>query len=336
MKEASYYKSKNDNKVQCLLCPKKCTIKPENVGFCRVRKNINGKLYSLVYGRVAGGLAVDPIEKKPLFHFLPGSGVLSFGTVGCNLSCKHCQNFNTSQIQPGQGFEKDFLPIDIVKVAKEKGCETIAFTYNEPTIFFEFMLETAKIAKKEGLKCVIVSNGFINPKPLRELCKYINGANIDLKSFNDLFYRHVTSAWIKPVLESIKILKKEGVWVEITNLLIPTLNDDLGEIKKMCVWIKDNLGADVPLHFSAFHPDFELRNIPPTTPATLLNAYDVAKSVGLHHVYIGNVMMRDYENTKCPKCKLLLIERIGYNILQNNIFKGRCKFCNEKMSGVFK
>ncbi|MFH1770211.1 MAG: AmmeMemoRadiSam system radical SAM enzyme [archaeon] len=336
MQEAMYYNSEKDGVVQCVLCPRNCLIQPYKLGFCRVRKNVDGKLYSLVYGKVAGGLAIDPIEKKPLFHFLPGSAVLSFGTVGCNLHCKHCQNWTTSQVDAGQSFEREFSPEEIVEKAKETNCESIAYTYNEPTIFFEYMLKTAKLAKKAGIKNVMVTNGFINPKPLKELCKYMDGVNVDLKGFDNVFYGRTTTAWLQPVQETLKTLKKEKVWFEITNLIIPTLNDNLEGIRNMCEWIKKELGVDVPLHFTAFHPDFELANLPRTPIATLLNAHDIAKSLGLKYVYVGNIVAKDYENTSCSKCKCLLIERVGFNILQNNIESNKCNNCKTKIHGVFK
>ncbi|MBU1854350.1 MAG: AmmeMemoRadiSam system radical SAM enzyme [Nanoarchaeota archaeon] len=335
MYEAMYYESLKDGIVKCKLCPRNCVIKQEQSGFCKVRKNVDGKLYSLVFGRVAGGLAVYPVEKKPLFHFLPGSNTLSFGTVGCNLHCKHCQNWSTSQAAPGQVFERNISPEEIVDSAKKNQCKVIAYTYNEPTIFYEFMLETAKLARKEGLKNVIVSNGFINPEPLKNLCKFIDGANIDLKSFNKDFYTNNTSSQLEPVLETLKVLKENNVWLEITTLIIPGMNDNLDEIKNLALWIKDNLGKDVPLHLSAFHPDFELRNLPPTPITTLVNAFDIAKGVGLDNVFIGNILTYQYENSYCPNCKQLLIERIGFNVLQKNLLNGCCINCHEKIAGVF-
>ncbi|MBC8494857.1 AmmeMemoRadiSam system radical SAM enzyme [archaeon] len=336
MHEALYYDSKGDGTIQCTLCPRNCNIGVDKLGFCGVRKNVDGKLVSLVYGRVAGDLAVDPIEKKPLFHFLPGSSVLSFGTVGCNLHCKHCQNWNTSQVQAGQFFEKDFSPEEIVKAAKDRGCDSIAYTYNEPTVFFEYMLETAKLAKEAGLKNIMVSNGFINEKPLKEICQYLDSVNIDLKGFTNPFYGRITGGWLEPVLDTLKFLKKEKIWFEITNLVIPTLNDDPELVKKMCSWIKDELGIDIPLHLTAFHPDFELGNVPPTPVATLLNAYEIAKGVGLKFVFVGNIMARGYENTLCPECDALLIERLGFNVLKIDIVNGKCKSCGCKIPGVFK
>ncbi|MFC2136103.1 AmmeMemoRadiSam system radical SAM enzyme [Bacteroidota bacterium] len=336
MHEAMYYHKEKDNVVKCVLCPRDCFIQEDQIGFCNVRKNVNGKLVTLIYGRTAGGLSIDPIEKKPLFHFLPGTGVLSFGTVGCNLRCKHCQNWNTSQVKAGQFFEKSFSPERIVEMAVEQGVDSIAYTYNEPTIFYEYMLNTAKLAKKEGIKNTMVSNGFINQPPLKKLCKYIDAVNVDLKGFNNFFYGKTTTAWLKPVQETLITLKKNKVWFEITNLMIPSLNDDLNEIKKMCEWIKSKLGVNNPLHFTAFHPDYELGNLPATPITTLVNAYDIAKAVGLNYVYVGNVMTQGYENTNCPKCNTLLIERMGFRITQNNLNNGKCFKCNHKIHGVFK
>lgn len=328
------YFSKHKSFVQCELCPRNCKIKTNEKGFCNVRMNKDGELKSLVYGRVAGGLAIDPIEKKPFFHFLPGQKVLSFGTVGCNLHCKHCQNWNTSQVKPGQIFEKSISPEEIVKAAIKNNTEIIAYTYNEPSIFYEFMLETAKLAKKNGLKNVIVSNGFINPEPLKKLCKYIDAANIDLKGFDNHFYGKVTSAWIEPIKETIKTLKKEKVWLEITNLIIPGYNDNLDLIKKMCEWIK-KVDDTIPLHFTAFRPCFEMPNVPPTSAATLLNAYDVAKEVDLKFVYIGNLFIQDHENTTCLKCNSILIEREGFRVINNNTRNGKCNNCKTKLEGFF-
>lgn len=278
---------------------------------------------------------VDPIEKKPLFHFLPDSKVLSFGTVGCNLRCKHCQNWNTSQSASGNYPEIKVSPEEIVDKALENDCKSIAYTYNEPTIFYEFMLETAKIAKKKGVKNVMVSNGFINPEPLKKLLKYMDAVNVDLKGFNNKFYGPTTTAWMQPVLETIKTINESKAWLEITNLIIPTLNDDLEYINKMCLWIKKYIGTDTPLHFSAFHPDYELANLPVTPIQTLLDAHEIAINTGIKYVYIGNVLTNDLENTYCPKCKEILIQRHGFIILKNNIFKGRCHSCNEKIKGVF-
>lgn len=332
MKEALFYVKKGKN-VQCKLCPRHCLIKPNEVGICQVRKNVNGKLYSLVYGKVVS-VSVDPIEKKPLYHFLPGSNSFSIGTIGCNLSCKHCQNYSTSQANQGEYPDYELMPNRVVDGAVKGRCDSISYTYNEPTIFYEFMQDTAEIAKKHGIKNVIVSNGFIEKVPLRKLCRLIDGANIDLKAFDDKFYREVTSAWLEPVLESLKILYKKKVWVEITTLIIPGLNDDLKKIKEMCEWIKKNLSVDVPLHFSAFYPTYKLTDIEPTSSKILFKARDIAKKAGFNYVYIGNINSGEANNTYCPKCNGLLIERNGFYVIQNNIKKGKCS-CGEKIAGVW-
>ena len=331
MKEALYYKKLKD-KLQCNLCPHNCTIAENKRGFCGVRENQNNKLYSLVYGKACSA-NIDPIEKKPLFHFIPGHASFSISTVGCNFRCLHCQNFEISQ--PKNIMGQDIPPEKIVSLAKENNCKSIAYTYTEPTVFYEYMLETAKIAKRNKIKNVIVSNGFINEEPLKELCKYIHGANIDLKSFENDFYKKICSAKLEPVLNSLKILKAKGVWLEITNLLIPTLNDNFKKIKEMCLWIKDNLDVDTPLHFSRFYPMYKLNNLPPTSKETLTKAREIATNAGLNYVYIGNLATEDGENTYCPKCRELLIERKGYRITKNNIKDDKCN-CGERIVGTWK
>ncbi len=333
MKEAGYYKKLKDETVQCLLCPKNCVIKKGSYGFCNARKNIDGKLYSVVYSNPCA-VHIDPIEKKPLYHFLPGSKALSIGTAGCNLDCRHCQNFTMARAKPEEILTEKITPDEIIELAIKNDCKIISYTYNEPTVFFEYMLDCAKIARKKGLKNTIVSNGFINEKPLKELCKYIDGANIDLKAFNNKFYKEICSAWLEPVLESLKILKQENVWLEVTNLIIPTLNDDLKEIKKMCIWIKENLGTDVPLHFTGFYPCYKLLDLPGTSPEILKKARKIALDIGIKHSYVGNVFSAEENNTYCPKCNRLLIERSGFGIIKNSIKNSRCS-CKEKIAGVF-
>lgn len=333
MKEALYYKKLKDNMVQCFLCPHNCVIKENNTGFCYVRKNIKGKLYSLVYGKTVSA-QIDPIEKKPLYHFLPGSRAFSIGTVGCNLRCKHCQNWQTSQAKPGEFFTRGLLPEEIIDEAINQNCRSISYTYNEPTIFYEYMLDTAKLAKKKGIKNTMVTNGFIKQEPLQELCKYINGVNCDLKSFEDSFYKKICSARLPPVLETLKTLKKNNIWFEITNLIIPTLNDDFKKIKEMCVWIKKNLGVESPMHFTAFYPCYKLSDLPPTPSSILIKARKIALDLGFNYVYIGNVYAKEGNNTYCTKCGELLIERYGFSVLTNNIQKGKCS-CGQKIAGVW-
>lgn len=330
MKEALYYE-KLKEKVHCHLCPHNCLIAEGKRGNCCVRENKGNKLYSLVYGKACSA-AIDPIEKKPLYHFIPGHSSFSVATVGCNLHCLHCQNSEISQPQSIIG--EDLTPEEIVSLALDKGCKSIAYTYTEPTIYYEYALETAKLARKKGIKNLIVSNGFINEEPLKELCKYLDGANIDIKGFTEEFYKKVCCAKLEPVLNSVKILKEKRVWLELTNLIIPTLNDNLKTIGEMCKWIKDNLGPDVPLHFSRFFPYYKLKDINPTSAETLVKARDTAKKIGINYVYIGNIFIDGADNTYCPKCGELIIERAGFNILQNNIKASKCN-CGEKIAGVF-
>ncbi|MEA3515220.1 MAG: AmmeMemoRadiSam system radical SAM enzyme [Nanoarchaeota archaeon] len=333
LKECMFYEKLKENTVQCHLCPRHCMIAEGKRGNCKVRENQKGKLYSLVYAKPCA-IAIDPIEKKPLYHFMPGSSVYSIGTAGCNLHCKFCQNWTTSQARPEDITPMTLTPKQLVEEAEYHGCHAIAYTYNEPIIFYEYALDCAKLAKKKGIKNIIVCNGFINQEPLKEWCKYIDAANIDLKAFTDKFYKQMTGAWIKPVLESIKILKKQGIWLEITNLMIPTLNDKPAEIKKMCKWIKENIGTTTPLHFTAFYPCFKLLDVPPTPKETLLKAKSIADKEGLKYVYVSNVPAEKESNTYCPKCRNLIIERGQFNITQNNISKGKCS-CGYKADGIW-
>lgn len=333
-KQALYYEKLSDNKVHCLLCPRSCVINPGKRGYCGVRKNTGGTLYSLVYAKPCA-VHVDPVEKKPLFHFYPGSKAFSIATAGCNLRCIFCQNWEISQAWPDEVVSYDMPPEKVVDSAIENDCKSIAYTYTEPTVFYEYMLDTAKAARARNVKNNMHSCGYINEKPLRELCKYLDAANVDLKGFSDEFYQRIGDGYLQPVLDSIRILKEEGVWLEITNLIIPTLNDDPELIRKMCRWIKDTVGPDVPVHFSRFYPSHKMRNLPPTPVETLEEAKKIAEEEGLRFVYIGNVPGHPGENTYCPKCRKLLIERVGYHVLQNNISSGTCKFCNEVIGGIW-
>jgi pyruvate formate lyase activating enzyme len=334
MKEALFYKKLKENVVQCQLCPHFCTLKDEELGKCGVRKNTGGKLHSLVYEKPCS-LALDPIEKKPFYHFLPGQEALSIATVGCNLKCKFCQNCEISQARPEQIYSKNISPEDIIGEAKQKKVKIIAYTYTEPTIFYEYMLDIAKLAKKAGIKNVIVSNGFINPAPLKELCKYIDAANIDLKGIEDSFYKNICEARVAPVLETLKILKKEKVWLEITNLIIPTLNDSEKDIKKLVDWVTENLGKENVLHFTAFYPQYQLSHLTPTSPRILEKARKIALDAGLKYVYTGNIQDNEGNNTYCPKCKKPLIKRRLFSITENNLKKGCCTYCDEKIGGVW-
>lgn len=320
--------------VHCHLCPHNCVIADSKRGICRVRENIKGRLYAMSYGR-AVSMNIDPIEKKPLFHFLPGTESLSFGTAGCNLRCSHCQNWEISQAKPEDFPTPETMPKEIIKNAKKAGCPSISYTYTEPTIFYEYAYDTATIAHDEGIKNVMVTNGYISKKPIQELYPLIDAANVDLKGFNEEFYANECGAKLKPVLDALKVMKDVGTWLEITNLIIPTMNDDMKEIKEMCQWIVDNLGKDTPLHFSRFFPMYKLLNLPQTPAETLMKAKNTAIRAGLNYVYVGNIVTDKETNTYCPKCGKLLMGRSGFGIVSNNIREGKCVYCKEDIAGVW-
>jgi pyruvate formate lyase activating enzyme len=303
-------------------------------GICRVRENRDGKYYSLVYGNPCA-VHLDPIEKKPLFHVLPGTASFSLATAGCNFQCKFCQNWEISQAFPEDVYSYEVPPDLMVKRAKEIGARSIAYTYVEPTIFYEYMFDIGQLTKKEGLLNVTHSNGFMNPGPLKNLCKVLDAANIDLKGFTENFYRELCAGEIDPVLETLKTLKKEKIHLEITNLIIPTKNDDLSVLKEMCTWIKRELGADTPIHFSRFYPLYKLKNLPPTPVSTLEKAREAASSVGLEYVYIGNIPGHAGEHTFCPKCKKMIIQRTGYMVGEINLKNGKCRYCGKPIPGIW-
>lgn len=334
MKEAIYYE-KRDNNVICCACPHLCSLEENQRGKCRVRKNIKGKLYSTVYGK-PNALHVDPIEKKPLFHFLPGKKALSIGTAGCNQSCKFCQNWRMSQRNEEEIESIEISPEEVVEEAKRQGIDIIAYTYNEPTVYIEYMQDIAKISREQGIKNIAVTCGLINEKPLRDTCKLLDAANIDLKYFSDELYREVSGGYLNPVLNTIKTMKEEGVWVEITNLIIPGLNDDEDMIKEMCSWIVENVGEEVPLHLSRFHPDYKMLEKSSTPLETLEKAEKIAKEQGIKYVYIGNVSRKNI-NTECPKCSVTLIDRTSLNtdIRNLDLERGRCINCEEKIPGIW-
>jgi pyruvate formate lyase activating enzyme len=336
LKEALFYQKIENKVVQCQLCPRICIIPNGKRGFCGVRENRAGILYTLVYAKPVA-IHIDPIEKKPLFHFLPGTSAFSVATSGCNLRCKFCQNWHISQVADPEEVEYIYLePADLIEKVEESGSPTIAYTYTEPTIFYEYMLETAGLAKQKGIKNIMHSCGYINEQPLRELAKYLDAANIDLKGFTNDFYAKMSEATLEPVLKSLKILKEEGVYVEITNLVLSGYNDDSDSIVKMCLWIKENLGSDTPLHFSRAFPMYKLLSLNPTPVEILERARQIALDCGLKYVYIGNVAGNPAENTYCPKCKKIVIKRAGYTILENNLEDGKCKFCAETIEGVWR
>ncbi|MDP8212593.1 MAG: AmmeMemoRadiSam system radical SAM enzyme [Candidatus Zapsychrus exili] len=322
------------NTVQCELCPRRCRLKNGERGNCRVRINLDGELKSLVYGNPCS-IHVDPIEKKPLYHFLPTSTALSIATAGCNLHCKYCQNWQISQRPPEELQNEKLSTKDVVDAALKNNCKSIAYTYSDPVVFYEYTLETSKVARQYNIKNVLVTAAYINEKPLLELCKYTDAANIDLKGITEEYYKNMSEATLAPVLAAIKIMQKQGIWIELTNLIVPTFNDNEKDIANLCKWIIDNVGPDVPLHFSRFWPMHKLKNLFPTPVETLTLARDIAKQIGINHVYIGNVGGEAGNDTHCPQCKKTLIKRRGYMILENNITNNQCKFCKNNIAGIW-
>lgn len=324
----------NEQRVQCTICPRNCKLKEGQAGFCQIRKNIEGTVVLTSYGYNTG-LSVDPIEKKPLYHFYPGSKVLSFGTLGCNMGCQFCQNWHISKSSADPRINPT-SPEKIVKIAQELGCKSVAFTYNDPVIFFEYAVDTAKLCRDAGIKTVAVTAGYINPEPRKEFFAYMDAANIDLKAFSERFYKNNCLAHLEPILDTIKYVKHStNCWLELTTLLIEGENDSDAELEDECDWIVDNLGVDVPLHFSAFHPAYKFMDRPHTKLSTLLKAYDIAKKAGIRHVYTGNVVDSKTSATYCHACSKPIILRMGYETITENIKRGHCVFCGEKCDGVF-
>jgi len=324
----------NPTTIRCLLCAQACTIKAGSRGRCRVRMNVGGELRSLSYGRPLA-VHVDPIEKKPFYNFLPGSNAFSLGTAGCPLRCKFCQNWTLSQSSPEDNDTEFRTPAVIVQAAATGKSPIVAFTYNEPTVFTEYLLDIAQQAKKRGIRCVMVSCGFMNEAPLAEMCGALDAIKIDLKGFSEDFYRKVSSAELKPVLRSIKQVARSTTHLEIVNLMVPTLNDDKVLVQGLVDWVAGEVGPDVPVHFTRFHPDYQLLNLPPTPIATLERARDMAMAKGLHYAYVGNVPDHPGNHTYCPKCGKIVIKRSGFFVDQVNLRNGACAFCGTKVAGVF-
>ncbi|MEA2088942.1 MAG: AmmeMemoRadiSam system radical SAM enzyme [Patescibacteria group bacterium] len=344
MKECLNYKKIDSETLQCLTCFHFCKIKKNKTGICGIRQNIKGKLYLLTYCK-AIALNVDPIEKKPLFHFFPGSKSLSFGTVGCNMRCKNCQNYDISQIFGYKGTVANYKklnfgypvpPEQIVNEALKTKCKSIAYTYNEPTVFLEYALDTMKLARKKGIKNVWISNGFMSKQTLDLIIKYVDAVNIDIKSFDNEFYKSNCGAKLKPVLENCKRLVKEKIWLEITTLIIPTLSDNEKTLKQIAKFIKNELGDFVPWHISAFSGaiSWKLQHIPDTPIKTIEKIYKIGKLEGLKYIYVGNLWKNGMENTYCPQCNNIVVERIGYNIEKKDK-KGKCADCKTQIQGIF-
>lgn len=333
MKEAMFYEQLADKKVRCFLCAQRCIILPGKRGICAVRENIDGTLYSLVYGKVIAR-HIDPIEKKPLFHFYPGSRSYSIATVGCNFRCLHCQNYDISQYPkvypdiPGE----EMTPEEVVREAELAGCESISYTYTEPTIFFEFVYDCARLAHEKGIKNVFVSNGYTSPEATRTIAPYLDGNNIDLKG-DDNFYKKVAGARLQPVLDTIKLMKELGVWVEVTTLIIPRYNDSDDFLKRAAEFIR-SIDPSIPWHVTQFYPAYKLTDQPRTPISTLRRARGIGLKAGLKHVYEGNVPGEGGENTYCPSCGELLIERFGFTLTKVNMKNSTCQRCGTHIDGI--
>lgn len=322
------------NYVRCNLCPHHCIIAEGQRGHCRVRENRAGRLYSVVYGNPCA-VHVDPIEKKPFYHFLPTASAFSLATAGCNLRCLYCQNWSISQATPEETQNYDLPPEEVIKSALEFSAPVIAYTYSEPNVFYEYMTEIARQGRAAGLYSVVISAGFINPEPLRALCSLVDAIKIDLKGFDEGFYREVCGGELEPILSSIKTIYEQGIHLEIVNLVVPTLNDDLGQLRAMASWVARELSPDVPLHFSRFQPQYKLMNLPPTPVETLEKAHQIALEEGLHFVYIGNVPGHPADNTYCPNCGEALVVRQGFSVVEYHLEAGLCTYCGEAIPGVW-
>ena len=335
MKEALLYTKLEDNQLRCDLCAHRCLIQEGKRGICGVRENRGGVLYSLVYGK-AIATHVDPIEKKPLFNFLPGSLSFSVATVGCNMTCLHCQNADISQAprETGRIMGEDISPERLVEAAEKNGCRSIAYTYTEPTIFFEYALDTARLARTKGLKNIFVTNGYMTEEALKMIAPVLDGANVDLKSFRDDFYRDVCGGRLQPVLDTIKRMHEQGIWLEVTTLIIPGHNDSDEELEAIGRFLS-GISPDIPWHVSAFYPTYLLTSAPPTPAATLRRARKIGQAAGLRYVYTGNIPGDDGENTYCPNCGKIIIERTGYRVGAVNIRDGNCAFCSTPVAGVW-
>lgn len=335
LKEALWWKKNERDKILCTLCPRYCEIGEGQPGFCYIRQNLDGKLFTLGYGKPTG-FAIDPIEKKPLNHFLPGTTILSFGTAGCNLGCKFCQNWSISKAKLDDINSLTASPEDVINLAKKYQTPSIAFTYNDPTIFGEYVIDISKIAREEKIKSVMVTAGYIDKQARKEVYKYIDAANVDLKGFTERFYYKNTFSHLTDVLDTLVWLKNEtNVWIELTTLLIPGENDSDDEIKNECDWILKNLGENVPLHFTAFHPDFKMLDKIPTPHLTLIRAKNIAEAIGIKYCYVGNVPDSRNQSTYCRKCKGILIKRDWHQTKIIDLKKNVCQNCGDSIPGVF-
>jgi len=331
---ARFYQPLPGGKIECQLCPRRCRVADRERGSCGVRENRGGVYYTLVHSRAVSA-NVDPIEKKPLFHVLPGSRSFSIATAGCNLECRFCQNWRISQFRPEQVEAERLPPRRVHELARRTGAQTIAFTYSEPTVFYEYMLDTAQLSRESGIRSVAISSGYIEPEPLALLLPNLAAIKIDLKAFSERFYQELCRGRLQPVLERLQQIRRAGCWLELVVLLIPSWNDSPAELTALCRWVKRELGADIPLHFTRFHPTYRLRTLPPTPVATLRQAREIGRSEGLRFVYTGNLPGDPGESTRCPRCDRLLVERTGFAVVANHLARGRCPGCNEPIPGVW-
>ncbi|HVN59492.1 MAG TPA: AmmeMemoRadiSam system radical SAM enzyme [Bacteroidales bacterium] len=333
-RKPAMYQEESARGIMCRICPNECVLKEGEVSKCNNRKVYKSMLYTMAYGNPCS-VAVDPVEKKPLYHFLPGSRAFSVATAGCNLVCLNCQNWTISQTSPDKTINTDLLPDRVVDSCESNGCRSIAYTYSEPNTFYEYAYDTAVIARKRGIKNIFKSNGYINPEPLKKMCEVLDAANIDLKAINESTYLRLSGAKLQPVLDSLKVYRQMGVWLEITNLLIPGWTDKPEEIRQMCRWLADNGFSEVPLHFSRFYPMYKLEQLPPT-PVDLLNkAASIATEEGLKYVYTGNAPGSELSNTKCRYCGTTVVRRQGYRVVSNTLAKGNCPSCGRRTEGVW-
>jgi pyruvate formate lyase activating enzyme len=332
--EAKFYQKLSSSRIKCNLCPRECTVGDTERGYCGVRENRGGTYYTLVHSRVCAA-QVDPVEKKPLFHYLPGTIAFSIATAGCNVNCKFCQNWEISQLHPEQVPAQYVPPQRVADLAKQYSCPTIAYTYSEPVVFSEFLMDAADAGHEAGIRSIAVSNGYMQENALKTAYGKMDAVKIDLKSFSESYYRQIVCGQLKPVLDSLVTLLKLGKWTEIVYLILPTLNDSDQEFHGLAQWIKANLGVNVPLHFTQYHPEYLLKNLPITPVATLERAKAIADAEGLNYVYIGNVPGHPAQNTYCPKCKRMLVERVGFTAGQMLIHKNSCPFCQHPIPGIW-
>ncbi len=331
---ALHYEKLEDKRLICRLCPRECRVADQERGYCGVRENRDGDYFTLVHSRVCA-VHVDPIEKKPLFHFLPGTTALSLATAGCNMECRFCQNWQISQFRPEQVDSTEATPEGVLRAARHHRAQSIAYTYSEPTVFYEYMLDVARHTSRQGVGNVVISNGYISEAPLLELAPHLAAYKVDLKAFTEKFYREQCSAHLDPVLHTLKVLKRIGLWTEIVVLIIPTLNDDPASNRDMFKWIAGELGPDVPVHLSRFHPTYKIQNIPRTPVSTLERLHAIAQEEGLHYVYLGNVTGHKAESTYCPSCGHRVIERFGYIVNRVDLKQGCCIKCGESIPGIW-